>query len=85
MYHGGGGTTTIGTELSGRNPVTQARPQLLRESVSCSNRIAARGVLGSQGALGSLLLTPLYVNSIAIGEVAQDIRGVVRDDCRRAF
>jgi len=49
----------------------------------CSNKITARGVLGFQGALGSLLLTPLYVNFIVIGEVPQDIRGVAQDDCRQ--
>jgi len=54
-------------------------------SMSCSDKIAAWGVLGFQGALGSLLFTPLYVDSIVIGEVPQDIRDVVLDDCRRAF
>ncbi|KAF9647063.1 hypothetical protein BDM02DRAFT_3098751 [Thelephora ganbajun] len=54
-------------------------------SMSCSDKIAAWNVLGLQGALGSLLFTPLYVDSIVIGEVPQDIRDVVLDDCRRAF
>lgn len=54
-------------------------------SMSCSDKIAAWNLLGLQGALGSLLFTPLYVDSIIVGEVAQDIRDVVLDDCRRAF
>lgn len=54
-------------------------------SMSCSDKIAAWNVLGLHGALGSLLFTPLYVDSIIIGEVPQDIRDVVLDDCRRAF
>lgn len=54
-------------------------------SMSCSDKIAAWNVFGFQGALGSLLFMPLYVDSIIIGEVPQDIQGVVLDDCRRAF
>jgi len=54
-------------------------------SMSCSDKIAAWNVLGLQGALGSLLFTQLYIDSIVVGEVPQDIRGVVLDDCRRAF
>ena len=54
-------------------------------SMSCSDKIAAWNVLGLQGALGSLLFVPLYVDSIIIGEVPQDVRDVVLDDCRRAF
>ena len=54
-------------------------------SMSCSDKIAAWNVLGLQGALGSLLFTQLYIDSIVIGEVPQDVRDVVLDDCRRAF
>ena len=54
-------------------------------SMSCSDKIAAWNVLGLQGALGSLLFTQLCVDSIVIGEVSQDIRDTVLDDCRRAF
>ena len=54
-------------------------------SMSCSDKIAAWGALGFQGALGSLLFTPLYIDSIVIGEAPQDIRDVVLGDCRRAF
>ena len=54
-------------------------------SMSCSDKIAAWNVLGLQGALGSLLFTPLYIDSIFIGEVPRDVQGVVLDDCRRAF
>ena len=54
-------------------------------SMSCSDKIAAWGTLGFQGALGSLLFTPLYIDSIVIGEVPRDVRDVVQDDCRRAF
>lgn len=54
-------------------------------SMSCSDKIAAWNVLGFQGALGSSLFMPLYIDSIIIGEVPQDIRDEVLDDCRRAF
>jgi len=54
-------------------------------SMSCSDKVAAWNVLGLQGALGSLLFTQLYADSIIIGEVPQDIRDAVLDDCRRAF
>ena len=54
-------------------------------SMSCSDKIAAWNVLGLQGALGSLLFTQLYIDSIVIGEVPQNIRDVVLDDCQRAF
>ena len=54
-------------------------------SMSCSDKIAAWNVLGVQGALGSLLFMPLYVDSIVIGEVPEGIQDVVLDDCRRAF
>ena len=54
-------------------------------SMSCSDKIAAWNALGLQGALGSLLFTQLCVDSIVIGEVPQDLRDVVLDDCRRAF
>jgi tRNA-specific adenosine deaminase 1 len=54
-------------------------------SMSCSDKIAAWNVLGLQGALGSLPFMPLYVHSVVIGEVPQDIRDLVLGDCRRAF
>jgi len=54
-------------------------------SMSCSDKIAAWNVLGLQGALGSLLFMQLYTDSIVIGEVPQDIRDAILDDCRRAF
>jgi len=54
-------------------------------SMSCSDKIAAWNVLGLQGALGSLLFTQLYIDSIVIGEVPPDVQDVVLDDCRRAF
>lgn len=57
----------------------------LTASMSCSDKIAAWNVLGLQGALGSLLFMPLYVDSIVIGEISQGIRNAVLEDCRRAF
>ena len=54
-------------------------------SISCSDKIAAWNVLGLQGALGSLLFAPLYIDSIIVGEVPQDVRDAVLGDCRRAF
>lgn len=54
-------------------------------SMSCSDKIAAWNVLGLQGALGSLLVMPLYVDFIVIGETPRGIRELVLDDCRRAL
>ena len=54
-------------------------------SMSCSDRIARWSALGIQGALASLVLAPVYVHAIVIGEVDGSMRARVRADCDRAF
>jgi tRNA-specific adenosine deaminase 1 len=55
-------------------------------SMACSDKIARWDVLGVQGALLSAVLArPLYIDSIIIGEVPEDLRVLVRGDCERAF
>lgn len=58
-------------------------PQVL--SMSCSDKVARWSVLGIQGALASLILAPVYIHAIVLGEVDNSIRGQVTMDCDRAF
>jgi tRNA-specific adenosine deaminase 1 len=53
--------------------------------MSCSDKIARWNVLGIQGALGAEILEPIYLSNIVIGEVNEDLRTTVREDCERAF
>ncbi|KAF8883448.1 adenosine deaminase/editase [Infundibulicybe gibba] len=53
--------------------------------MSCSDKIAAWNVLGFQGALASLLLSPLHITGIIIGEVPSHMQGMVKEDCERAL
>ena len=57
--------------------------------MSCSDKIAAWNVHGIQGALGSYILHPLYIDDVIIGdEVPKDdgiLRQMVQDDCQRAL
>lgn len=53
--------------------------------MSCSDKIASWGVLGIQGALVSRVLEPVYVDGVVVGEVDVLMRGVVAEECRRAF
>ncbi|TCD66835.1 hypothetical protein EIP91_000913 [Steccherinum ochraceum] len=54
-------------------------------SMSCSDKIASWNVLGLQGALGTRILHPIYISSVIIGEVPEDLRDTVRTDCERAL
>ncbi|KAH9843974.1 uncharacterized protein C8Q71DRAFT_793601 [Rhodofomes roseus] len=53
--------------------------------MSCSDKIARWNVLGIQGALASEIISPLYIESVTIGEVEPDMQDMVRADCERAF
>ncbi len=54
-------------------------------SMSCSDKIARWSVLGIQGALASLVLAPVYIHAIVLGEVDRSMRELVLMDCDRAF
>ncbi|KAL1721363.1 hypothetical protein EV715DRAFT_195278 [Schizophyllum commune] len=55
-------------------------------SMSCSDKIAAWSVLGFQGALASLVLPePMHITHIVVGDVPEDMRSVVLEDCERAL
>jgi tRNA-specific adenosine deaminase 1 len=54
-------------------------------SMSCSDKIARWCVLGIQGALASLIIDPVYIHAIVLGEVDEAMQVQVRKDCERAF
>lgn len=54
-------------------------------SMSCSDKIARWNFLGVQGAMVTRLLRPIYITNVIIGEVPEDMRDVVREDCERAL
>ena len=54
-------------------------------SMSCSDKIASWNVIGIQGALASLYVLPVYIDTITVGEVELDMQDEVREDCERAF
>ncbi|KAI4524879.1 hypothetical protein K525DRAFT_291403 [Schizophyllum commune Loenen D] len=55
-------------------------------TMSCSDKIAAWSVLGFQGALVSLVLPdPIHIDHIVVGDVPEDMRSVVLEDCERAL
>jgi len=53
--------------------------------MSCSDKIALWSVCGIQGALGSALLDPVYVQRVVIGDVQPELWANVYEDCDRAF
>ncbi|KAK2466380.1 hypothetical protein APHAL10511_002022 [Amanita phalloides] len=55
--------------------------------MSCSDKIAAWNVCGIQGALGSHILQPIYIDAVFLGEVPNDdnLWHTVYEDCERAL
>jgi len=57
--------------------------------MSCSDKIAAWNVHGIQGALGSYILHPIYIDDVVVGGVLPNddslLRQMVQDDCQRAL
>ena len=57
--------------------------------MSCSDKMATWNVHGIQGALGSYILHPLYIDAIVIGDVpggGSSLRQtILQEDCERAF
>ncbi|KAG8994763.1 hypothetical protein FRB94_012576 [Tulasnella sp. JGI-2019a] len=54
-------------------------------SMSCSDKIAAWSLVGLQGALLSMVLEPVYIDSIVIGEVEPEMVEAISIECARAF
>ncbi|KAH9927137.1 uncharacterized protein BXZ73DRAFT_49150 [Epithele typhae] len=58
-------------------------------AMACSDKLAAWGVLGVQGALAARALVPVYVARVVVGEVAsgaeKEEEAMVREDCERAL
>ncbi len=54
-------------------------------SMSCSDKIARWSMLGIQGALASLIVAPVYIHAIVLGEVDNSMQEQVLMDCNRAF
>jgi tRNA-specific adenosine deaminase 1 len=53
--------------------------------MSCSDKIASWNVLGVQGGLGAYVFMPLYISSFIIGDVEENMRDAMRQECERAF
>ncbi|KAL5527549.1 hypothetical protein ACEPAG_6350 [Sanghuangporus baumii] len=53
--------------------------------MSCSDKIAVFNVLGIQGSLAANIFQPIYLDSIIIGDVPEELRDPAREDCERAF
>lgn len=54
-------------------------------SMSCSDKIAAWALLGLQGSLLSILMEPVFIDSLIIGDVDDTMREAVALECERAF
>ncbi|KAF9008846.1 adenosine deaminase/editase [Cyathus striatus] len=54
-------------------------------SMSCSDKIALWNAVGFQGALASRFIDPIYISTVIIGEVTEDMQPIVKGDCIRAL
>ncbi|OCB87454.1 hypothetical protein A7U60_g5359 [Sanghuangporus baumii] len=59
----------------------------LVQNISEAGVIPSRAfnVLGIQGSLAGNIFQPIYLDSIIIGDVPEELRDLVREDCERAF
>lgn len=53
--------------------------------MSCSDKLAAWDVLGLQGSLLSEALEPIYLSGVILGGVPEEMRKIVKEDCKQAF
>lgn len=54
-------------------------------SMSCSDKIASWTLTGLQGSLLFLIMQPVYINCILVGEVESHLEDAMKAECERAF
>lgn len=54
-------------------------------SMSCSDKIALWTLVGIQGALGTAMIRPVYLDSIVVGDVPLEMLDATKAECQRAF
>jgi hypothetical protein len=74
-----------GSACCGPNPVVRMRRACSPCRAATRLRAGLCRVLGIQGALASLILAPVYIYAIVLGEVDDSMQEQVLMDCDRAF